>query len=919
MRLFTPSPEAIERVKKIKKEAEESKSNLPPKRGNETDLEWRVRVRKERIEAEKQLDKAKEENEGLIKSVNRFNENCFLFDHIGQLVELSQNRSHFMPNRYKNFIMLNDEPGEVVQELMGKKGLDSLFYLTPAQTALLVPRIQIFKVMYKDGKSNEPFERELIFNDFTSPKTIENITNNKMTRGDDVGIKSFEYEFSGTNAVEGGKARCTLKLFFQNIQSLVIDAPKDGVSYRDLILRNKNMFLINASGKKASCDSKDSDREYESRYFQIKVVAGWADPVDPTNTLMNRNLIEAIRNSKTVLFLTLRKHDIDFKENGAVELSLEYHGAIEGVLSGESSNIFYLSEYGKYANKRKEEEKEKNKKTDTQANPPSVKPDLKSVINATLGSQENEVSVDPKKQSDFEKVKTLIAETYDKQEKYSRLLKLLYTYGRIMFTDVDEKQIETFTKESTVTSEEIKELAKNGESITSENLSKFMLSLRNKKRNKDPLKIKYTEKEGDKAFNIAFGAIKMANSLHDPDDSTWGEKGKEIVKQGWSGKVSIRGKNQDERNEIVDIGATKISSDKDAKVPEGKKRINFFFLGDLLEIVLNVLTSPERDDNFNIKVILGPFIFDDPITGQKVEYSLADVPISLNLFLTWYMDKVVKPQKETYLLSEFIRELIIELVIPILEKDKCYFDVGITSPRLTIGFYSVPDIGNTMVPGKQYKLDDLRAGRKKISSGDKHHNIKNLVHYLYIYVMNDTINSYRGNYDEDVKRGVYHLVLGADRGLVRSIKFTKQNIPRGEEVMADAATKDQQGFSGFYNAHVVMVGNTVFELGSRLYIDASKITSFLGGKTVQGSLAHQLRIGGYYKIIKINHSTSKDDNITEIEAKWEFSGVDSGCSSVEKVNKRKENTQKGIVGALGTIDIGASQLVDKAVKEGGYR
>ena len=163
MRLFTPSPEAIERAKKIKKEAEESKSNLPPKRGNETDLEWRVRVRKERIEAEKQLDKAKEENEGLIKSVNRFNENCFLFDHIGQLVELSQNRSHFMPNRYKNFIMLNDEPGEVVQELMGKKGLDSLFYLTPAQTALLVPRIQIFKVMYKDGKSNEPFERELIF------------------------------------------------------------------------------------------------------------------------------------------------------------------------------------------------------------------------------------------------------------------------------------------------------------------------------------------------------------------------------------------------------------------------------------------------------------------------------------------------------------------------------------------------------------------------------------------------------------------------------------------------------------------------------------------------------------------------------------------------------------------------------------
>ena len=62
------------------------------------------------------------------------------------------------------------------------KGLQQFLDITPAQAALLQPRIRLFKISYAD-EADPGTEVELKFNDFTSASKIESITASASGRG----------------------------------------------------------------------------------------------------------------------------------------------------------------------------------------------------------------------------------------------------------------------------------------------------------------------------------------------------------------------------------------------------------------------------------------------------------------------------------------------------------------------------------------------------------------------------------------------------------------------------------------------------------------------------------------------------------------------------------------------------------------
>ncbi|HAI37704.1 MAG TPA: hypothetical protein DCM40_06055, partial [Maribacter sp.] len=86
--------------------------------------------------------------------------------------------------------------------------------------------------------------------------------------------------------------------------------------------------------------------------------------------------------------------------------------------------------------------------------------------------------------------------------------------------------------------------------------------------------------------------------------------------------------------------------------------IFYFYLGDLLEIALDILKRGDNPDEFaDIRLILGTVIAGVPdfrlssrrqttqrnstSSGDRLLINMADIPISLNLFLQFYTDRVI--------------------------------------------------------------------------------------------------------------------------------------------------------------------------------------------------------------------------------------------------------------------------------------
>ena len=102
----------------------------------------------------------------------------------------------------------------------------------------------------------------------------------------------------------------------------------------------------------------------------------------------------------------------------------------------------------------------------------------------------------------------------------------------------------------------------------------------------------------------------------------------------------------------------------------------------------------------------------------------------------------------------------------------------------------------------------------------------------------------------DKQSGIFHLTLGADRGIVKSFAFSEKKIPQLRAMHIEA---NSQGSALILpqDVELTLVGNTFFRNGSIIFINGD----FPFGK----ELARKLGIGGYYVVVKsentINPST----------------------------------------------------------------
>ena len=776
---------------------------------------------------------SKEKEQSQVEQRERVDEQCVLIDNLKEL-SLAAKRLE-----YSNFTMLEGEPGLIVHKMAGKKGIEELFGLTPAQISLLVPSISIHKIEY-DENNKKGQDYKLVFNDHASKKTVGNITKTRLGRGDDVGLESFSYALDGKTLGEGGFASCTLKIFFQNVQSLVSSVPKQA-NFIDLVIPR---FSITDKKDKKKKEAEASG-EWEPENFRIKVLSGWAIPSDPKGILINSNLRKVLEKSKTPLFLTLKSHSFDFNEDGSLVMTVEYKGSMESSLLSDKSDLLYMSSKGLEAKKI---EKQLGKKIDS------------------AGSD------------DVEEMKVLQLKSEDKQDRYSRIIDSLRNRGRLFFILSDRENVENFTNEERNVLEALKEKKElTQKEIEIAAIAKKAVGRRQKGIGIFKIPSKDTSKTG--IGNFSHDVIAPTNEL---------KKDKFVgISYG-----NMRKQSHDEITELTDKVLHKLVAQRMKEFGRPTIKVNYFYFGDLIDTVLDIARSQTKKDFNNFEFLLGPIAFHDPRTKAYEIYNLADIPISLNLFLAWYTKNVIKVQADRYLLYKFIRDIIDQIIIPALGEN-CHVEKQKVDVRLN--YFSVPGKGkNGEIPpferGKRIDIDSIKMP-ENLNKPSSH-----FYHYMFLYVTGWDVNSLEGDRKKDFEKGIYHLMIGADRGLVKKIKFNKTNQEYVGQMRAVKESESVKKLQDRYNAVVTLVGNNLFHPGVYVYLDTNRMG--MGRPNAENSIASLLGLGGYFSITKVEHITGKDDYETELQLNWISSGrkrgekpkepIKKGADVLQKVNKKIE-------------------------------
>jgi hypothetical protein len=187
-------------------------------------------------------------------------------------------------------------------------------------------------------------------------------------------------------------------------------------------------------------------------------------------------------------------------------------------------------------------------------------------------------------------------------------------------------------------------------------------------------------------------------------------------------------------------------------------------------------------------------------------------------------------------------------------------------------------------------------------------------HYLFIFSSAESADMFSGNREEDFRRGIYHLGIGEERGILKSVKFSQV----GQKFLKEANfERDGAGVENFfrerYNADVDLVGNVLFYPGSQVYINPSIVG--LGNPKSRNSLVRRLGIGGYYLVKDVRNTIDPSGFQTSISCIHESRG--EGSERVAELLKTQEEgtgiIPKNIAKSLGLGGDGTDSRVDAPV------
>jgi len=325
----------------------------------------------------------------------------------------------------------------------------------------------------------------------------------------------------------------------------------------------------------------------------------------------------------------------------------------------------------------------------------------------------------------------------------------------------------------------------------------------------------------------------------------------------------------------------------------------------------------------NTRILLGPLEYRDG-KGNIIRINIGDIPISWRMFVDFCHRKIIKPRKQTYSFIAFIRDMVKDLAIRALGAE-CFGEQGRKGVRMRVGFLEGPALagGADPIVGKAIEQEDPAAGTARIPLALQNtvrlnmdpvgyyspvfdHNqsaaTKDTYQYIVIYtegpsgLVHPSYNPEAQYYHalgmpvadrpdvnsvliDRTTRGIHHLHFGRDRGLVKSIQFSKTDSPYLREARVEkAGTFDPiLQLSDVYEVTIKMYGNVYFYPGSYIYINPFGMGSprSLGFPWNRGDISNIMGLGGYHIIINVSSYIEEGNYETTIKARFDCSG--DGC------------------------------------------
>jgi hypothetical protein len=867
-------------------------------------------------------DKAKPEK---YEIPQRFEEQCFLID----AVELFSSANK--KTRYKNFLIIDDDTDDAAK-LVSKinsrferpegAGLKSFLSITPAQRSMLIPKIRLFVQKFRNEQDKVGIVQELQFTDWTRKSSVEDIMKNAQGRGDAAGLVSFSYTYDGRDpGSTENMIKAQVRMLFTDFESIsrpirpatavekkhmgAVNSTRSGVDYLppkflDLILRQPTRK--NVPGKTLPFLTK------------IHAEIGWQTPESSIDNedLLPTKLKNYIRDGflNEYFVLTMTEHDLDFKEDGRVELSIDFRAAIENALFA-STDILEL--------KNEKELKEKMKQNVNK---------LMARRNKIEGLQTKYQDLETRRQKNEADAPTDFAEDfgflagkagsggYAGGASYSTVadeLKVLEKQVKRIDEDIRFAKERLKTKKYKIFMEELEATNKiKFFDLNSTSVKKWQnqlsLSIAAGQENKERYTAAQALKENKVFLSGTGSTVKTVPAgRSDIQDEAFNAAKKAVNKKA--------NDNLDRHADVLsgkDVEKSKTSAsleyDKnkaDSTLSPEIFRIHFMYLGDILDVAARTLYSMDGHTGI-LRIVSGPvqYIAKD---GSLKSINLADVPISLEAFSNWLYNNIISKGVMEYSLGTFLNSMTTELVFEAFGMEKC--NAGAIGPSMIM----TPIVLNLEGTGrKNAKLKEpiARKGgkypRKNVTNFAKE--VRNNVMSRGSAVGSQRVNSgtyvficglvreennfnYGVNIGASLKDGIVRFGIGRDRGIVNTIKFQKVQSKYQAEMRVEQRETSRSSVLGefrqVYNATVKMIGNTLFKVGQYVYIDPTTMG-------IDSRTALTLGLGGYFVINKVEGEISRDGYTTVLDCRYNSEGSPQSIRRKrrERASKRRKHGVK---------------------------
>ncbi len=777
---------------------------------------------------------------------------CYLLENIRSITNQRAPGGKYAPN-YKNVktISTGGQPALLTNYLRHGKNtadIDTILDLCPDVYAVMQPYIRIFRVDYdekgnvlqipvkKGSKNKVDAEAELIIPNFLNKKDVASILLGTRGRAAGSGLKSFSWSLDGTQPAEvDNNIKATIQIYFQSVSDFFNGVSQAGAvdangfpqpNFLDLIV-NSPSIRKNKDGTTTPVLTKILHREYKGANFRIKARVGWARP-DPHalhHALKHRGgtltdagkLADLIEDTQTTLFLQCIRHNLDFRQDGTVQMDISYVAGLAGVLSSPQANILAPpTESILYSLSQVDEELEE---TADQQN-----------LTPRQAERKKELLEERKK-----------INQQDRLIKYKKLLGGLFssTDSKVyqLPVDINDMLRQPWSQLSDAQRAQ-RAKRKQGEA------KNFLMT------NPQQLNLTLLNAVGDSLS--AGGEDNGAAAFSEAEQKRY----QEIQNRSTQFKFVP----------FMFLGDLLDNVIEQTTINNKGEKLNFTtFLSDtdLIDplMALQLVGEPaSMDVDLRDIGILEKLRASDPLVfrdanGIVFSVNIGDIPISVDAFQVWFKDNVIKKDMDKFYLLYFIKKLCADLIVKAFQSD-CFGE----DLRMNQRFDAHPVSYVSDSTAIQQPLSARQFGQnlqiKTSTPTSKTHNA------IVVLPTDSRPGNLSGNYDKDKAEGIHHHHIGAPCGLLKKISFSRmdQEYLRQANIEKEGALGPEQ-LRELYNVTIEMVGNSLYENGMYIYIsptlmDAHKMSlDYLGlhGYYLITSVASKVTSAGFTTTIQALH------------------------------------------------------------------